>query len=201
VADVRQVAPVDAPLGEQLVALERLVRTNAVANAILIRAHQLSLPSWYLGAGAVAQTVWNNLHGFDPSSGIKDYDLVYFDEDNLTQEAEQAVEDRVRTLFADLDVNVDVTNEARVHLWYAERFGRSISPYGSSEAAIATWPTTATSVGVRQHDGFDVCAPYGLSDLFGMVVRPNKVIVPRSVYEAKAARWAAVWPKLKVVEW
>jgi hypothetical protein len=196
-----RIAPVDAPLGEQVDALERLVRTNPVANAILMGARQFSLPSWYLGAGAVAQTVWNNLHGFDAFAGIKDYDLVYFDEDDLTREAEQAVEDRVRALFADLNVNVDVTNEARVHVWYAERFGRSISPYGSSEAAIATWPTTATSVGVRHDGGFAVCAPYGLSDLFGMVVRPNKVIVPRSVYEAKAARWAAVWPKLTVLEW
>jgi hypothetical protein len=54
---------------------------------------------------------------------------------------------------------------------------------------------------VRQDDGFAVCAPYGLTDLFGMVVRPNKVIVPRAVYEAKAARWAAVWPKLTVLAW
>ena len=42
---------------------------------------------WYLGAGAVAGTVWNIVHGFDSEYGIKDYDLVYWDDD-ISQVAE-----------------------------------------------------------------------------------------------------------------
>jgi hypothetical protein len=34
-----------------------------------------------------------------------------------------------------------------------------------------------------------------------MVIRPNKAIIDRTVYEAKAARWAKAWPKLSVVAW
>ncbi|MPZ63102.1 MAG: hypothetical protein GEU93_17795 [Propionibacteriales bacterium] len=30
----------------------------------------------------MAQTVWNQLHGYDPVHGVKDYDLVYFDPDD-----------------------------------------------------------------------------------------------------------------------
>jgi hypothetical protein len=193
---------VDAPLSDQIVGLEQVVRRNPVALAILGRSVGLELPRWYLGAGAITQTVWNELHGYEPAQGIKDYDLVYFDDSDLSAEAEQQAEQRARALFRDLDVEVDVTNEARVHLWYPERFGRSISAYRSSEDAIRTWPTTASSIGVRlEGHRFVVCAPFGLRDLFAMIVRPNKAIIDRSVFEAKAERWTSLWPGLTIVPW
>ncbi|HUJ65649.1 MAG TPA: nucleotidyltransferase family protein, partial [Acidimicrobiales bacterium] len=86
--------------------------------------------------------------------------------------------------------------------WYGQKFGQAIDPYLSTEDAISTWPTTASSVGVRTGaDGFTVCAPYGLADLLGMVARPNKRIVSREVYEEKTRRWAARWPQLTVIPW
>lgn len=192
----------DAPIDRQVGALKSIVRLNPVVAAILDWGPQLQLPSWYLGAGAVTQTVWNILHGFDPTSGIEDYDLVFFDPDDLSADAERLVERKAGELLADSGVHVDVTNEARVHLWYAQRFGRSIPPYRSTEHAISTWPTTASSIGVRSEgDTFAVCAPFGLRDLFAMVVRPNKTIIERAVYETKASRWAAQWPRLTVIPW
>jgi uncharacterized protein len=63
-----------------------------------------------------------------------------------------------------------VKNEARVHLWCEERFGDAIKPYLSSAGAIATFPTTATAIGVRRICGkFECCAPFGLDDLFGLI--------------------------------
>lgn len=183
-------------------ALEWRVRRNPVVAAILERAPQLGLPSWYLGAGGVTQTVWNLLHGFDPTWGIKDYDLVYFEPGDLSATGEHAVEARAAQLVADLEVRVDATNEARVHLWYPARFGRTIPPYRSTEHAISTWPTTASSLGIRYTGSrFVVCAPFGLRDLFAMVVRPNKAIVDRAVYEVKTRRWVELWPQLTVVPW
>ena len=37
--------------------------------------------NWYVGAGGVNQTVFNYYHGYECDYGIKDYDIVYFDED------------------------------------------------------------------------------------------------------------------------
>ncbi|WP_242692489.1 hypothetical protein [Rhodococcus sp. D-46] len=34
-----------------------------------------------------------------------------------------------------------------------------------------------------------------------MIVRPNPVLAPREVYEAKAARWRREWPALTVEPW
>lgn len=168
---------------------------------VLRRAPVLDLPNWYVGAGAVAQTVWNELHGYPLDHGLKDCDLVYFDP-HLDARTQDAYRQRASELFASLPVEVELTNEARVHLWYREEFGRDIPPYLSTEDAINTWPTTATSVGVRYHAGlFHIYAPYGLDDLLGMVVRPNKVQAPREVYERKARRWKSVWPRLEIVAW
>jgi hypothetical protein len=193
---------VDASLREQVRALEEMLRTNPVIADLLRRVPQLGLPGWYLGAGCVSGTVWSVLHGFDPGRGVKDYDVVYFDPADLSAEAEARTEHAVTELVREHGIEVDVTNEARVHTWYGERFGRAIDPYTSVEHAISTWPTTASSVGVRSDEtGFVVCAPYGLRDLLAMVVRPNKAIVDRGVYEAKAARWAATWPRLVVLPW
>jgi hypothetical protein len=194
--------PEAAPLHRQVECLEDALQQNVVAQAVLTTAEAMELPGWYFGAGGVAQTVWNLRHGFVAAAGIKDYDLVYFDPDDLSVDNERRVEDEVASRLSDLDVVVDVKNEARVHLWYAERFARPLDPYRSTEDAIATWPTTASSVGVRQDEqGFAVCAPFGLADLFAIVARPNKTIVTRDIYEEKTVRWAARWPRLRVIPW
>jgi hypothetical protein len=194
--------PEAAPLHRQVECLEEALKQNAVAQAVLATAVDMALPGWYFGAGGVTQTVWNLRHEFEPAAGIKDYDLVYFDPGDLGIDTERGIEAEVARRLANLGVVVDVENEARVHLWYADRFQRHIDPYCSTEDAIATWPTTASSVGVRQDThGFVVCAPFGLTDLFAMVPRPNKTIVTRDVYEEKTARWAARWPRLCVIPW
>jgi hypothetical protein len=201
-ADVISDRPEATPLHLQVEYLDAALKLNAVAQAMLTVGAELALPNWYFGAGGIAQTVWNLRHVFEPASGIKDYDLVYFDPDDLSVEAERRNEIEVARRLSRHGVVVDVKNEARVHLWYRERFGRPVDPYRSTEEAIATWPTTASSVGVRPDPaGLIVCAPYGLADLLGMVARPNKTIISQDVYEEKVSRWAARWPQLRVIPW
>jgi uncharacterized protein len=191
-----------ASLARQTDALEAIVRANPIVCALLDGLPRLSLPSWYLGAGGVTQTVWNHLHGFAPTHGIRDYDVVYYDAHDLSEAGERRIEAAVTSLVGDRDVELDVTNEARVHLWYERRFARPLPPYRSAEHAIATWPTTATSVGMRSEpDRVVVCAPFGLADLFAMIVRPNTTLIDQDVYEAKAARWRRRWPRLTVLPW
>jgi hypothetical protein len=193
--------PDAAPLHEQVEYLAGALRQNRVAQALLTVAADMALPDWYFGAGGVSQTVWNLRHGFAPDAGINDYDLVYFDPD-LSLEAEQRIEREVSDRLSEFGVQLDVKNEARVHHWYAERFGRQLAPYVSSEDAISTWPTTASCVGVRtDNHGFVVCAPFGLADALAMIARPNKAVVTRDVYEEKVRRWTTRWPNLRVIPW
>lgn len=191
-----------APLHRQIACLWDALAENSVVQALLDVASEMQLPEWYLGASGVSQTVWNLCHGFAPAAGIRDYDLVYFDGSDLSDESRRDIEADVARRVAGFGVTVDVHNEARVHLWYEKRFGKQIEPYRSTEDAIATWPTTASAVGVRRDSaGSAVFAPFGLSDLLGMVARPNKAVVSRDVYEEKVSRWAARWARLKVISW
>jgi hypothetical protein len=178
-----------------------LARSPIVAT-IVDRWLQIGLPDCWLVAGCLAQTVWNDAFGLPATHGISDIDLVYFDGEDLSAEAEAGHAALVRTLFADLGLWIDVKNEARVHLWYAEKFGNALAPYVSTEDAITTFPTTATAVGVQPRaGGLHVFAPYGLSDLLGLIVRPNKKQITQAIYDAKVNKWQAKWSGLRVVPW
>jgi len=178
-----------------------LARSPIVAT-IVDRWPEIDLPDCWLVAGCLAQTVWNDAFGLPATHGISDIDLVYFDGEDLSAETEAGHAARLRTLFADLGLWIDVKNEARVHLWYAEKFGNTLAPYVSTEDAITTFPTTATAVGVQPRaDGLHVFAPYGLSDLLGLIVRPNKKQITQAIYDAKVKKWHARWPDLRVVAW
>lgn len=181
--------------------LEKVLAKSKPVSKVLELAPKLELPNWYLGAGTICQTVWNELHGFPLEQGIKDFDLVYFDPDT-SAEAQNRFIQKAEGLFAELPVEIELTNEARVHLWYKEEVGKDIEPYTSTEDAINTWPTTASSVGVRyEHGKFLVYAPCGLNDMMRLIVRANKGLITREVYEKKVARWAQVWPKLTAIPW
>jgi hypothetical protein len=183
-------------------ALERRLRGNPDLAALLDGWAAVALPDAWLVAGCVAQTVWNARFGTPPTHGIGDIDLVYFDPADLTAATEAGHEARLRAAFPRLSARLDVKNQARVHCWYEAKFGKPLAPYASAPAAIATYPTTATCLGVRPGPGgLEVCAPYGVSDLLAGIVRPNKVLVTEAVYAAKAARWQAAWPGLRVMAW
>ena len=165
----------------------RIPRTNPCITTILDRAPQLGLSEWYLTAGAVFQTVWNHLDGRDPQSGINDYDVIR----------------KADALFDDLDVRVEVRNEARVHLWYEDHFGVPSTPFTDCNDAIDHFASTTCCYGIRRTPSGDdeIYAPHGFTDLFDMILRPNPVLAPREVYESKAARWQREWPRLTVVPW
>ena len=182
--------------------LERAIRSSPVLGPVLDYWAEVRLPDGWLVAGAVAQTVWNAKLGYAPDHGIRDIDIVYFDAENLAAESEQAEERRIRSLFASLPTPLDVKNEARVHLWYEARFGLAIAPYRSTEDAIATFPTTATAIGVRLAEGrFEISAPFGLTDLCRLVVRPNKAQIDARRYQEKVSRWRTHWPALDIRPW
>lgn len=182
--------------------MERLIGTNPVVVAILDRMPRLGLPDCWLAAGAVFQTVWNVLSERDPQTGILDYDVNYFDASDLSWVAEDRAIRMAADLFDGIEAEIQVRNEARVHLWYEERFGVPCPPYRSTRHAVSTFPNCSSCVAVRAvDDELEIFAPYGLSDLFDMRTRPNPVLAPGAVYEAKTARWAEEWPALTVLPW
>lgn len=195
--------PSQLPLQDQLRHLRTILSSNPTLLQVLNGAAQLSLPNWYLAAGALSQTIWNSVSGKAPEVGISDYDLVYFDDTDLSWEAEDLAIQAGKKLFADLPVEVEIRNQARVHLWYAEKHGVPCAPHKSVEAGIDSWISTSAMIGVRLLDDgeWSVYAPRGLSDYFNMIVRPNPILGTREAYERKAARWVTIWDNLTVLPW
>jgi uncharacterized protein len=78
-----------------------------------------------------------------------------------------------------------------------------VRAHASTEAAIDSFAATTCCLGIRRASTGDwrVYAPHGLADVFNLVVRPNPVLAPRHVYEAKTRRWKEQWPELTVLPW
>jgi hypothetical protein len=183
--------------------LQKILMQNFAIKTVLDRASGLSLPNWYLGAGCIAQTVWNHYSKRPLLDNISDMDLVYFEDQKLEFEAEDEKVKKVREVFSDIPVPIDLKNQARVHLWYEKHFGYAIKPYRSVEEAIKTWPTTSTAVAVKYNEEgkFIIYAPFGLDDLLGLTVRPNKTQITEEIYLKKVARWKTCWPDLTIIPW
>ncbi len=182
-----------------------LVVTNPVVAALIDRLPALAISDCWITAGALMQTVWNALEGREPTAGIKDYDVFYFDPD-LTWKAEDRTIKRAAAAFADLEAEIELRNQARVHLWFDRKNGTSGYPrLTSARAGIDVFLETPTMLGIHPLGGgaFDVYAPSGFGDLFGFIHRPN----PRALagqwarYVEKAARRKALYPRLTVIPW
>jgi uncharacterized protein len=96
--------------------LEVALSRNKWIGEILERFGEIALPDCWLVAGSVAQTIWNLGCGQPAELGLKDVDLIYFDDHDLSVDAEISYERRLRDLFRCLPIKLDVKNEARVHL-------------------------------------------------------------------------------------
>jgi hypothetical protein len=189
-------------LSSQISLLTAIVAQNKLVYDVLKRASSLHIDHYYIGAGCITQSVWNYLSGFPLDYGIKDIDFVYYNDNDLSEEAENETIRLLNNEFHGLAIKLDVKNQARVHIWYKNHFGYEIRPYKSLEEAINTWPTTSSAIGVRkQGNEWKVYAPFGLNDLFGMVVRANKAQITKEIYEQKATNWVSKWTELKVIPW
>jgi uncharacterized protein len=172
----------------------------AIARA-LAAARAVDAPDWLLAAGAIRDAVWDALHDRPPEPP-RDVDLAFFDPADLTTTREDAVLAALRAHAP--DVPWDARNQAAVHLWYGRRFGvAAVEPFGSSAEAVATFPETASCVGVRLLEDGEllVVAPYGLGDLLRGVCRHNPARVSAAFYERRVAEkgWRQRWPRVRYV--
>ncbi|MBC3872071.1 nucleotidyltransferase family protein [Undibacterium flavidum] len=173
------------------------VLTNHNNAKILARWDALALPDSWLVAGCLFQTVWNSTSQQAPESGIKDYDIFYYDPEDLSAEAEQAKQQYADELFADLNITLEVCNQARVHLWYESHFGHSYPKLISAQDGIDRFLIPSTCVGMTPQE---VYAPNGFDILYQGVLSMNPLTPHRTLYEQKAHSYQQRWPWLRRME-
>jgi hypothetical protein len=64
--------------------------------------------NWYLAGGCIHQTIWNHLLGNNSEHGIIDYDLVYYDSHDLSEESERNNQARINKIFKSLGAEIEV---------------------------------------------------------------------------------------------
>jgi hypothetical protein len=188
-------APLELELQQRL---ELIVRGTPWLFKALETVRAVGLPDWYLAAGAIRNTVWDALHGSPSWQPQSDLDVIYFDPANLAN----AAEDTLRA--ASPEYAWEVTNQASVHHWQSRATGRDIPAYDSIAASMASWPETATAVGVRlsDHEAMEFIAPHGLVDLFALTLRPSPAASDPRAYTSRLREkaWHLRWPRLIITQ-
>ena len=182
--------------------LADIVRADPGLMHVLTTVRGLGLNDWRLFSGAVYQSVWNAVTGRPAGYGRKDYDLGYFDPDT-SWDAEDVVIKRVAAAFDEpIRSEVEVRNQARVHLWFPERFGEPYDALTGTDAALARFVAPAFAVGVRLEadETISIAAPFGLGDVFSLTLRPNPDRPLAKGWERAVASARARWPEITVVE-
>ena len=146
------------------------------------------------------QTVWNVLTSRAVDYGINDYDVFYFDPDT-SWEAEDAVIRRWQTRFAGLGITVEARNQARVHLWYPGKHGLPYPELRCSTQGIDRFLTRNTQSESGARATVTRCTRrMAMTMSPTLIVRPNPgANFSAANYEAKAARWKALWPEITVL--
>ena len=177
--------------------VQAIISNDSVRWRLLDVVRSLRLPDCWIGAGFVRNAVWDHLHGRTASAPSGDVDILWFDRERTDPSEDRQIEALLRTL--DSSVEWSVKNQARMHVRNGD------APYVSATDAMRCWPETATAVAVRRgdQDRCEVAAPFGLHDLFGLILRPTPRFADdkRQLYDNRiqAKGWLELWPLLRAV--
>ena len=192
-------------LNEQYNEMINILSQNLELMDILNYIHELKLPNFYIAAGSIFQTVWNFYDNKELNYGIKDIDVIYFNKNNITLEKDLEYYDLISKFCKEkgYKIEVDVSNEARMHIWIKEKYNIDIEPYTSSEDAIDKWIATVHAIGLtKKNKKLEIYAPYGLSDIYSKTVRPIKHDNnSKEMYDKKASDWNERFDNLNIIEW
>ncbi len=171
-----------------------IIKTDIWMFNILETVRSLHLPDCWIGAGFVRNKIWDYKHNSKRTS-LNDVDVIYFDNNNTSKAAELILEEQLKAMNP--SVNWSVKNQARMHI----RNGNL--PYKNCYKAISYWPETATAVAIQLNSDnqIEYIAPYGLNDLFNLVVRPTPNF-DLTTYRSRIANkgWKDTWEKLVIEE-
>ncbi len=191
-------------LDEQIENAINILKKNEVLMDILHFISTLNLPNYYIASGCVFQTIWNYYDNKPLDNGIKDIDIIYFNKEDMTVETDLKYYSLVKEycLSKGYKCEIDVSNEARMHIWRRKNLGIDAKPYKNSEDAIGSWLATVNSVGItEEHGTIRIYAPYGLSDIYSRTIRPVKSSGnTKERYDKKAASWKSRFDNLNIIE-
>ena len=110
------------------------------------------------------------------------------------------VAEATRDLRDGMGAVIEVKNQARVHLWYEQRFGSPYPRLTSARDGIGRYLVACTCIGIEAATGA-VHAPDGFGDLEAGIRRMNPLSGNRhDLFRRKAESYRARWPWLSIAE-
>ena len=119
-------------------------------------------------------------------------------DDDVSWEAENAVICRAAQELGALGVNLEIRNQARVHFWYEQRFGESVTPLTSAKQGIDRFLIACTCVGIHIETGM-LYAPYGVTEISAGILRMNPANPRPDLFLRKALDYQSRWPWLSIL--
>lgn len=181
--------------------LVRILRDSPKLMTILETCRATNLNDWRLASGAIYGTVFNHLSKRAPDYGIKDYDICYFDPDTSYDAEDVWIKKIDAALPHELRPLAEVRNQARVHLWFKDKFGSEYAPLSNTDESLDRYLCYAHMVAVRleANDEISICAPMGLEDIFKMEMRynPNRASPTRFLEKCNSIK--VRWPEVKII--
>lgn len=171
------------------------IQANPAHQGIPQGLERISIEDAWVASGSLFQTVWNARDGRPLETGIRDVDLIYFDPD-LSLEAELRVREAVAKIPRSVGVPLQIRNQARVHLWFPEKFGIEYPALQNSleslERYMCSFTQIAWGVGAKNRDR--LVLPEPLSDLWeGRIRRTDWGHRQPQALAAKVSRWRSRW--------
>ncbi|WDI42180.1 nucleotidyltransferase family protein [Bremerella sp. P1] len=174
--------------------IKEWISSDPIRMRALRLASELNLSDWCIAAGFVGNLVWDKLHKKETSTPLNDFDLIYFDPQNIASMNDRQLELRLKNLT---NQPWSVKNQARMHIRNKDR------PYTSTSNAMSYWVEIETAVGVKLSETgeIELVAPFGIENLFRNTITINrKRIKPADFYKRiESKNWLTQWPKLKVI--
>jgi hypothetical protein len=175
--------------------LQKILYDDPLRNRVLSMVFSLGLPDCWVGAGFIRNAFWDFLHARQFSCHPGDVDVLWF-----SKHAERSEDQKLESMLYNLDPSIkwSVKNQARMHLRNGDK------PYASTVEAIGYWPETATAIAARQREEgyYEIAAPFGLDDLFNLVLKPTPLFLTerRQIYlnRVQTKGWLKAWPLLRM---
>ena len=172
--------------------LIEIIKSDMWMIDVLEIVRNLKLNDCWIGAGFVRNKIWDEKHGKDRTE-LNDIDVIYFDKSNATKKYDSQIEEKLRNINPNL--NWSVKNQSRMNI----RNGHE--QYIDCNEAISFWPETATSIAIKLDfkNRIEYIAPYGLEDLFNLLVMPTPKF-DLTIYNERIEkkRWKEKWSKLEI---
>ncbi|WED25344.1 nucleotidyltransferase family protein [Vibrio sp. DW001] len=173
--------------------ITELLEKDAVRLQALNCVQSLQLPDCYVAAGFIRNMVWDFVHGYRFSTPLNDVDVIYFDNNESSNNIHEQYEQQLSELMPDL--NWQVRNQAKMHVRNGDK------PYKSALDAMGYWVEKETSVAARILDDrqIECISVFGFESLFQLKLTHNPKR-DRATFEQRVSSkgWLIQWPKLTV---